>query len=120
PGQLLQAGTTPCFTVADLSVVWVLANVFERDLRDMRRRETAAIISEASADPLRGVVDYIAALVDPATKATSVRVVVPNSRELLKRDMLVQVNIQSASRRKGLLVAVAAVLRDDENLPYLF
>src|SRR5262249_482788 len=29
PGQLLQAGITPCFTVADLSQVWVTANVFE-------------------------------------------------------------------------------------------
>ncbi len=120
PGQLLQAGSTPCFTVADLSVVWVLANVFERDLRDMRRGERAAIATEASPDTLWGVVDYIAALVDPATKATSVRVIVPNQRELLKRDMLVQVSIQSASRRTGLLVPVAAVLRDDENLPYLF
>ena len=32
PGQLLQAGTTPCFTVADLSQVWVTANLFESDL----------------------------------------------------------------------------------------
>ena len=120
PGQLLQAGTTPAFTIADLSVVWVLANVFERDLRDVRRGEHVAIATEASPDTLTGVVDYIAALVDPSTKATSVRVVVPNKRELLKRDMLVQVLIQSASRRRGLLVPVAAVLRDDENLPYLF
>ena len=28
PGQLLQAGTTPCFTVADLSRVWVMAQIF--------------------------------------------------------------------------------------------
>src|SRR5262249_26164261 len=32
PGQLLQAGTTPCFTVADMTTVWVLANVFGSDL----------------------------------------------------------------------------------------
>ena len=32
PGQLLQAGATPCFTVADLSTVWVMANIFESDL----------------------------------------------------------------------------------------
>jgi cobalt-zinc-cadmium efflux system membrane fusion protein len=65
-------------------------------------------------------VDYVAALVDPATKATAVRLVVPNRRELLKRDMLVQVIIRAAAPRKGLLVPVSAVLRDDENLPYLF
>ncbi len=120
PGQLLQAGTTLCFTVADFSTVWVMANVFERDIRAVRRGERVAILTDASPDTLSGGVDYIAALVDPSTKATSVRVVVPNRRELLKRDMLVQVVIYSAAVRVGLLVPVAAVLRDDENLPYLF
>lgn len=120
PGQLLQAGTTPCFTIADLGTVWVMANVFERDIRGVRRGERASITTDASPDTLAGTVDYVAALVDPATKATSVRVVVPNRGELLKRDMLVQVIVYSAAVRVGLLVPVAAVLRDDENLPYLF
>ena len=43
PGQLLQAGTTPCFTVADLSTVWVMANVFESDLPLRRDRRPADI-----------------------------------------------------------------------------
>jgi membrane fusion protein, heavy metal efflux system len=120
PGQLLQAGTTPCFTIADLTVVWVMANVFERDIRSVRRGDRAVITTDASPDSLTGTVDYVAALVDPATKATSVRLIVPNRARLLKRDMLVQVVIRSSTQRKGLLVPVAAVLRDDENLPYLF
>ncbi len=119
-GQLIQAGTTPCFTIADLSTVWVMANVFERDIREVRRGERAVVITDASPDSLPGVVDYIAAVVDPATKATAVRLVVPNRGEILKRDMLVQVIIRSAAPRTGLLVPVAAVLRDDENLPYLY
>ncbi|PYP41494.1 MAG: efflux RND transporter periplasmic adaptor subunit [Gemmatimonadetes bacterium] len=120
PGQLLQAGSTPCFTVADLATVWVMANVFERDIRDVRKGEKAMVVTGAAPDSLPGAVDYVAALVDPATKATAVRLVVPNRREFLKRDMLVQVVIRSALPRKGLLVPVSAVLRDDENLPYLF
>ena len=32
PGELLQAGTTPCFTVANLSRVWVMAQIFGSDL----------------------------------------------------------------------------------------
>jgi cobalt-zinc-cadmium efflux system membrane fusion protein len=120
PGQLLQAGTTPSFTVADLSVVWVMANVFERDIQGVRRGERAVVWTDAAPDSLPGVVDYVADLVDPATKATGVRLVVPNKGGLLKRDMLVQVEIRAGNRRKGLLVPVAAVLRDDENLPYLY
>ena len=120
PGQLLQAGTTPCFTIADLSSVWVMASVFEADIRSVHKGDAAMVTTEASPDTLRGVVDYVAALVDPSTRATGVRLVVPNRGELLKRDMLVQVLLRSKTTRKGLLVPVAAVLRDDENLPFLY
>jgi membrane fusion protein, heavy metal efflux system len=120
PGQLLQAGTTPCFTIADLSTVWVMANVFGSDIAAVRRGETALITTDAAPDTLRGRVDYVADLVDPATKATAVRVVVPNKDRLLRRDMLVRVTIQRLTRSEGLLVPVAAVLRDDENLPFVY
>ena len=120
PGQLLEAGATQCFVVADLSTVWVMANVFEGDVAMVRKGETALITTAASPDTLRGRVDYVAALVDPATKATAVRVLVPNRGGLLRRDMLVNVEIRSDRQRTGLLVPVASVLRDDENLPYLF
>jgi len=120
PGQLVQAGATPCFTIADLSVMWVMANVFERDIRGVHRGARAVVTTEASPDTLPGVVDYVAAIVDPASKATGVRLLVPNRPEVLKRDMLVQVTIRSVSPRTGIMVPVAAVLRDDENLPFLF
>jgi membrane fusion protein, heavy metal efflux system len=120
PGQLLQAGTTPCFTIADLSTVWVMANVFESDLAAVRRGETTLITTNAAPDTLRGRVDYVADLVDPSTKATAVRVVVPNPARTLRRDMLVRVTIRALTPSSGLLVPVAAVLRDDENLPYVY
>jgi cobalt-zinc-cadmium efflux system membrane fusion protein len=120
PGQLLQAGTTPCFTIADLSTVWVMANVFESDVGAVRRGETAVITTGAAPDTLTGRVDYVADLVDPATKATAVRVVVPNTGRVLRRDMLVRVTIRALTPSTGLLVPVAAVLRDDENLPYVY
>lgn len=120
PGQLLQAGTTPCFTIADLSTVWVMANVFEGDVGSVRRGETAFITTDATPDTLQGRVDYVADLVDPATKATAVRVLVPNPARLLRRDMLVRVSIRALKPRTGLLVPAAAVLRDDENLPFVY
>jgi membrane fusion protein, heavy metal efflux system len=120
PGQLLQAGTTPCFTIADLSTVWVMANVFESDLGAVQRGETAFVSTDAAPDTLPGRVDYVADLVDPATKATAVRVVVPNRNRLLRRDMLVRVTIRTLRPRTGIMVPVVAVLRDDENLPFVF
>ncbi len=88
PGQLLQAGATPCFTIADLSSVWVMAHVFE--------------------------------LVNPDTRATDARILTPNPRERLKRDMFVRVHIRAGRDRTGLLVPVSAVLRDAQNLPFVF
>lgn len=120
PGQLLQAGTTPTFTVADLSTVWVMASVFERDLASVVHGDKVDVVTEVSARPLTGTVDYVAALVDPATKATQVRVVVPNTGHLLKRDMYVTVTIHSSKEKSGILLPVSAVLRDEDNLPFVF
>jgi membrane fusion protein, heavy metal efflux system len=120
PGQLLQAGTTPTFTIADLSTVWVMASVFESDLASVSRGDKVDVGTEAAPRPLSGTVDYIEALVDPATKATQVRVVVPNTGHILKRDMYVTATIHSSKEKHGILLPVSAVLRDENNLPFVF
>jgi cobalt-zinc-cadmium efflux system membrane fusion protein len=120
PGQLLAGGTTPCFTIADLGRVWVLANVFEADLPFVGMGDPAEVLPAPGRPSLPGRVTYIAALVDPATRAVSVRLDVANPGELLKRDLYVQVAIHSRRPTVGLLVPVSAVLRDDENLPFVF
>ncbi|MGI8400124.1 MAG: efflux RND transporter periplasmic adaptor subunit [Gemmatimonadaceae bacterium] len=120
PGQLLQAGTTPAFTVADVSSMWVSANVFDTDLPFVRKAEHATVTTDAGNFPLPGTVDYVAELVDPNTKATAVRILVPNPNGVLKRDMFVRVQIQADAQQSGLLVPTSAVLRDDENLPFVF
>ena len=120
PGQLLQAGSTPAFTIANLATMWVQANVFESDLGSVQVGDRAEVTTTASPNPFVGKVTYIAALVDPATKATAVRVLVPNTRRLLKKDMYVQVAIHASRQRTGVLVPVTSVLRDDDNLPFVF
>jgi membrane fusion protein, heavy metal efflux system len=120
PGQVLQGGQTQCFTVADLSTMWVMASVFESDLSSVAKGESVRITTEAAPDTLVGHVDYVAALVDTASRATAVRVVVDNRHQILKRDMYVRVAIQTRTPRTGLLVPVASVLRDDQNLPFVF
>jgi len=120
PGQLLQAGTTPCFTVADLSTVWVMANLFESDLPFVAPGAPAQILTAGGGATIQGKVDYIAAIVDPTTRAVSVRIVAPNPNGLLKRDLYVRAIIQASRESNGLLIPVSAVLRDDENLPFVF
>ncbi len=59
PGQLLQAGTTPCFTVADLSRVWVMAQVFGSDLAAIRLGDPARSGDRHAAQDIPGHVDNI-------------------------------------------------------------
>lgn len=120
PGQLLQAGTTPCFTVADLSQVWISADLFEAQLSSVAVGDTAEVITSASPDRFPGTVDNIAAILDPATRSIGVRVVAKNPGELLKKQMYVHVLIHSHRESVGLLVPVPAILRDDENLPFVY
>jgi cobalt-zinc-cadmium efflux system membrane fusion protein len=119
-GQLLAAGSTPCFTIADLSTMWVMANVYASDLNDVAVGQPVDIITDITQRPIEGRVDYIAALADPGTKAVSVRIVAPNLNHMLRRDMFVRVQIKSSHEHRGILVPVASVLRDDQNLPYVF
>ncbi len=120
PGQVLEGGGTVAFTVADLSTMWVFANVFETDLAVVHEGEDADVVTGASTTPVPGRIDYIAALVDPATKATQVRIVAQNPRHVLRRDMLVTVRIHADRPRKGILLPASAVMRDDDNLPFVF
>jgi cobalt-zinc-cadmium efflux system membrane fusion protein len=120
PGQLLQAGTTPCFTVANLSRVWVMAQVFGSDLAAVSVGDTADVVTGIGTDHFSGTVDNISALVNPDTRSVVVRVVVSNPGDFLKKQMYVRVLIQARQESSGLLVPVSAILRDDENLPFVY
>lgn len=120
PGELLQAGTTACFTVANLSRVWVIARLFGSDLAAVSVGDPAEVVTGTDTHNFPGKVDKISALVDPDTRAVNVRVVVDNPQHALRKGMYVRVLIHSRSEDTGLLVPISAVLRDDENLPFVY
>jgi cobalt-zinc-cadmium efflux system membrane fusion protein len=121
PGQLLTAAQTPCFTVADVSRMWVLGNIFESDLAQVQRGDSVDVTSNAYPGmQFHGRIDYVADLIDPDTRATSVRVTVPNPDHRLRQGMYVNVAIHSARERRGLLVPISAVERDEDNRPFVF
>lgn len=119
PGQLLQAGTTACFTVADLSRLWVIAQVAPSDLVAVGVGDPATI-DAGDVGTMHGTVDNVGALVDPDTRAVPVRVVVDNASGMLRKQMYVRVRLQSRQPQSGLLLPVSAVLHDEENLPFVY
>jgi cobalt-zinc-cadmium efflux system membrane fusion protein len=120
PGELLQAGTTACFTVADLSRVWVMAQLFGANLDAVGVGDTAEVLTGIGAHTFTGKVDNIGALVNPDTRAVAVRVVVDNPQHFLRKQMYVHVVIQARHESSGTLIPVSTVLRDDENLPFVY
>jgi cobalt-zinc-cadmium efflux system membrane fusion protein len=120
PGELLQAGTTQCFTVADLSNVWVIANLFGPDLGSVNVGDPAEILTGTPAGNFNGTVQNIGAIMDPDTRAVAVRVVADNPGGALKNQMYVRVLIHSLKETPGLLAPVSAILRDEENLPFVY
>lgn len=120
PGQLLQAGTTPAFTVADLSRVWVMAQVSAADLPSVGVGDMADVMPAVDSKGIVGKVTNISSLVNPDTRLVPVRVVVDNPQRLLRKQMVVSVRIHSRQEMEGLLIPVSAMLRDEENLPFVY
>jgi cobalt-zinc-cadmium efflux system membrane fusion protein len=120
PGLLLQAGTTACFTVANLSRVWVMAQVSGDDLGAISVGDPAQVVTGIDNKSFAGHVDNISALVNPDTRSVIARVVVDNPGDFLKKQMYVTTRIQSSQASHGILIPVSAILRDDENLPFVY
>lgn len=120
PGQLLEAGSTPCFTVADLSRVWVQAQLFGSDIDAVSVGDPATVDSGIGGKDFPGTVTTIGAAVDADSRSVVARVVLDNPGNFLKKQMYVSVHIQSRQADKGILVPVSGVLRDDENLPFVY
>ncbi|HEX7916021.1 efflux RND transporter periplasmic adaptor subunit [Rudaea sp.] len=118
PGQLLQVGTTACFTLADVSRVWVLAQVFGADIGQVGVGDGAQI--QVGDTTLQGKVTNVADEVDATTRAVVARVSVDNPHGALKKQMYVPVSLVSRNETNGLMAPASAILRDDENLPFVY
>jgi RND family efflux transporter MFP subunit len=100
PGQVVGAAQE-LFTVTDLSTVWVIGDLYEKDFGSVRvGSEAAMTIPSAPKTVLRGRVGYIDPRVDPATRTAKVRVEVPNRGGDLKLGMYVTVSFESGSAER--------------------
>ena len=113
-GQFVQADSTPMMTIADPSTVWVVGDVFERDLRFITGGAAAQISAAAYPDErFAGRVDYISATIDPATRTAKVRVMVPNPGGRLKPEMFASLTLRLAEVEHVLTVPARALFVED-------
>jgi membrane fusion protein, heavy metal efflux system len=119
-GQLLQPGTTQCFTISDISTVWVLVNVYQKDLPYVRIGDPVAIQTDTYPDVFHGRISYVAASLDPSTRTLQARIETANPGEKLKKDIYVTATVQAGKIENAIAVPDSAVLRDSENQPFVY
>jgi cobalt-zinc-cadmium efflux system membrane fusion protein len=120
PGQLLQAGGTQCFTISDTSKVWVLVNVYQSDAGSVHIGDPADVVTDAFPKIFRGKISYIAPAMDPQTRTLQERIETENPNHELKKDMYVTATVNAGAATNAILVPDKAVLRDTENLPFVY
>ena len=120
PGQVLQAGTTQAFTISDVSSVWVLANIYQGDLAYVKVGDRVNISTDSYPDKFSGKISFISPALDPTTRTLQARIVVENPGGKLKKDMYCVATVTAGVIPNAIAVPDAAVLRDDENQPFVY
>jgi len=120
PGQIMQAGATQAFTISDMSTVWVLANIYQSDLAEVKSGDAVSVQTESYPQEFHGRISYISPALDPNTRTLQARIVVDNPGEKLKKDMYVTVTVVAGTLQNALTVPDSAVLRDEQNQPYVY
>jgi membrane fusion protein, heavy metal efflux system len=100
------------FTIADLSQLWVICDVYENDLAQVHVGDRAQLELNAYPDrKLSGRIANIGKLLDPTTRSAKVRIELSNEHGLLRPNMFATVHFQSQGSQMRTVVPANAVLR---------
>jgi RND family efflux transporter MFP subunit len=102
------------FDVADLSTLWVLADMYEKDLPLVRVGMKALVQVSAYADSFPGTINTIYGVVDEKTRTVKARVVVQNKGGKLKPEMFCSVKVQTALGKETIKIPAGALLGETE------
>jgi cobalt-zinc-cadmium efflux system membrane fusion protein len=106
-------------TIANLDTVWVVGDVFERDLGTLQvGRQVKVVVPAYPGVTLTGRVDNVSDAVDPTTHTLKLRVVLNNPGHRLKADMFASIRVPGAPRNLFLLPATAIFYEGDKT--YVF
>jgi len=114
PGEVVDPGME-LFSIADISEVWVQAEVYEKDLGRIRIGQSTFISVDTYPDQrFSGKVAYISDALDPKTRTAKVRCEVTNQDLRLKLDMFVSVDLPTTFSQRAVAVPIAAIQQVDD------
>ncbi len=109
------------YTVADLSSVWVLVDIHEKDLAKVRKGQAATVAVGAFPDlKLKGRITYIADLVNEATRTVKARIEVANPGRKLKPEMFATVELALPADAAPVLAVPEEALQDLDGKKVVF
>lgn len=102
----------PLCTIADISTVWALGDIYERDFAGLKMGEEAQVTLDAYPDQRwPGRVGVLSDAVDPTTRTLHLRVVLPNPGGRIKPAMFGSIRVLRSSSQ-GIMVPASAVIRE--------
>jgi cobalt-zinc-cadmium efflux system membrane fusion protein len=116
-GEVVET-TEKLFVVADLSVVWVLANIPEKDIPFIKQDAAAegqiveVLVNAYPDEVFRGKITYVGDVLDIATRTMNLRLELPNDHKKLKPEMFATIRVYSEPEPNVLMVPERAVQRD--------
>lgn len=119
-GQTLEPGAAdPAFVIVDTSSLWVNANLYEKDLAQVREGHVAEVSTPAyPGRRFRGRVALISPTLDKETRTAKARIVVANPERLLRPEMFATVRLQTGARQ-AVAIPASAVMQDQSE-SYVF
>lgn len=109
------------FTIADLSTVWVQADVYEKDIAGLRKGVPVKVLVDSyPGEAFPGRITYISDVLDPKTRTAKVRCEVQNPTGRLKLEMFATIVIPTPKGRSAVMVPSAALQQiNDQQLVFV-
>jgi membrane fusion protein, heavy metal efflux system len=108
--EYVQSDGMPLMDVADPSTVWVIGEIFERDLHLVAPGAAATVTTTAyPGEQFAGRVNYVSDVIDPTTRTAKIRVAVSNPRSRLKAEMFSSIALDVGDSRPMLAVPPRSV-----------
>ena len=115
-GQYMKEDAEPVAVIADLSKVWVVAHVKEKDLSLIQALDEVEIRLVAMPDkPISGKIYHISEMLDPDTRSVEVLIECDNSTRLMKPEMYGTVKL-SDREAEVIRIPTSAILQEEENM----
>jgi len=127
PGAMINDPTQPIMTIADLSTVWVTAQVPENEAADVVKDQAADVMLEAyPGKVLQGKVLFVSDVIEPDSRRNKIRIAFANPDHLLKPNMFATVTLVGEKRSRVVLPTGALLMNNDrtsvfvETAPWTF